>query len=553
MIEIVCTNKENQRKVYPMGTSLAHIADDLQVELPYPILAAKVNNEVKSLQYKIYKSKVITFFDASHISGYAVYERSMYFLLYKAIKDIYPEQDIIIKYSIVGGKYCEFENPDFEVNETVVQNILQRMKEMVAADIPFVRKQMLTKEAIALYEEKKLLDKQRLLRHRNIFYTSVYYLEDMPNYFFGCLVPSTKYLCVFDLVKYEAGILLRMPSRHEPSKLMKMRESPKLFSIFKEHKTWNRIMEVPYVGALNDAVKQGKSTELLLIAEALQEKKITRIADEIAARNQVKMVLLSGPSSSGKTTICKRISVQLGVLGFKPVQLSLDNYFVEREFTPKDKEGNYDFEHIDAIDLDLFHEQVSDLFAGKEIKIPTYDFHFGKKVWKGNTLHLKPNSILVVEGIHCLNPLVSQSVDSELIFKVFVSALTSLAMDKHNPIHSNDNRLIRRIVRDYRYRGYSAQESLCRWNSVRKGEEKWIFPFQEEADIMFNSAILCELSILKPFAMPLLNEVMEISDDYTEAMRLKKLLSYFVEIPEKDVPHSSILREFFGGSVFSYK
>jgi uridine kinase len=553
MIEIVCTNKENIRKKYALGTTLDYIAEDLNIQLSYPILAAKVNNEVKSLQYEIYKSKIITFFDLSHISGYAVYERSMYFLLYKAIKDTYPDQDIIIKYSIVGGKYCEFENPDFEVNDEVVNNILQRMKAMVAADIPFVRTQMLTEEAIALYEQKKLFDKKQLLQHRDIFYTSVYYLEDTPNYFFGCLAPSTKYLTMFDLIKYESGLLLRMPSRHDPSKLIKQRESPKLFSIFKEHKKWNRIMEVPYVGALNDAVKQGKSTELLLIAEALQEKKITKIADEIAARDNIKMVLLSGPSSSGKTTICKRISVQLGVLGFKPVQLSLDNYFVEREFTPKDKEGKYDFEHIGAIDLNLFHEQISDLFAGKEIKIPTYDFHLGKKVWKGNSLQLKPGSILVVEGIHCLNPLVSQNVDSERIFKVFVSALTSLAMDKHNPIHSNDNRLIRRLVRDYRYRGYSAQESLCRWNSVRKGEEKWIFPFQEEADIMFNSAILCELSILKPFAMPLLNEVTEISDDFTEAMRLKKLLSYFIEIPEKDVPQSSILREFFGGSVFSYK
>ncbi|NLE62435.1 MAG: nucleoside kinase, partial [Bacteroidales bacterium] len=448
MIEIVCTNKENIRKKYALGTTLDYIAEDLNIQLPYPILAAKVNNEVKSLKYEIYKSKIITFFDLSHISGYAVYERSMYFLLYKAIKDTYPEQDIIIKYSIVGGKYCEFENPDFEVNDEVVNNILQRMKAMVAADIPFVRTQMLTEEAIALYEQKKLFDKKQLLQHRDIFYTSVYYLEDTPNYFFGCLAPSTKYLTMFDLIKYESGLLLRMPSRHDPSKLIKQRESPKLFSIFKEHKKWNRIMEVPYVGALNDAVKQGKSTELLLIAEALQEKKITKIADEIAARDNIKMVLLSGPSSSGKTTICKRISVQLGVLGFKPVQLSLDNYFVEREFTPKDKEGKYDFEHIDAIDLDLFHEQISDLFEGKEIKIPTYDFHLGKKVWKGNSLQLKPGSILVVEGIHCLNPLVSQNVDSERIFKVFVSALTSLAMDKHNPIHSNDNRLIRRLVRD---------------------------------------------------------------------------------------------------------
>lgn len=553
MIEIVCTNKENLRKKYPLGTKLAYIAEDLNITLPYPILAAKVNNEVKSLQYEIYKSKVITFFDISHISGYAVYERSMYFLIYKAIKDVFPKEEIILKYSIVGGKYCEFENPEFKVTEEVVEKILNRMRELVAADIPFVRTQMLTEEAIALYEKEGLMDKKELLQHRKIFYTSVYYLENTPNYFFGCLAPSTKYLTNFDLIKFESGLLLRMPSRHEPSKLMKMREAPKLFTVFKEHKKWNSIMEVPYVGALNEAVMQGRSTEILLMTEALQEKKITSIADNIAARENVKMVLLSGPSASGKTTICKRISVQLGVLGYKPIQLSLDNYFVEREFTPRDKDGNYDFEHIDAIDLDLFHEQVSDLFNGKEIKTPSYDFHQGKKVWKGNTLQLKNNSILVIEGIHCLNPLVSQGVDSQKVFKVFLSALTSLAMDKQNPIHSNDNRLIRRIVRDYRYRGYSAKESLCRWTSVRKGEEKWIFPFQEEADMIFNSAILCELSILKHFAMPLLSEVTEISNEYTEAMRLKKLLGYFIEIPETDVPQSSILREFFGGSVFSYK
>ncbi|HQB20273.1 MAG TPA: nucleoside kinase, partial [Bacteroidales bacterium] len=277
------------------------------------------------------------------------------------------------------------------------------------------------------------------------------------------------------------------------------------------------------------------------------------IADSIAERQGVKVVLLSGPSASGKTTICKRIAVQLGVLGYQPIQLSLDNYFVEREYTPRDKDGDYDFEHIDAIDIPLFHQQLEDILAGKEIKIPTYDFHIGKKLWTGKTLQLNSKSILVVEGIHCLNPLISKGIHPDLIYKVFASALTSLAMDKHNPIHSNDNRLIRRMVRDYRYRGYSAKDSLSRWLSVRKGEEKWIFPYQEEADSMFNSAILCELSILKHFAMPLLNEVNETSDEYTEAMRLKKLLGYFVEIPEDDVPQSSILREFFGGSVFSYK
>lgn len=553
MIEIVCTNKDNQRKEYPLGTTLAHIAEDMNVQLSYPILVAKVNNEIKSLKYEIYKSKVITFVDISCISGYAAYERSMYFLLYKAIKDTYPEEDIIVKYSILGGKYCEFENPNFQVNSEVVEKILKRMKEMVAADIPFIRTQMLTKEAVDLYEAEGLMDKKELLEHRNVFYTSVYYLDGCPNYFFGCLVPSTAYLTVFDLIPFESGMLLRMPSRREPFRLMNLNESPKLFSVFKEHKEWNKIMEVPYVGALNNAIKKGHSKDLLLMTEALQEKKIMNIADSIAERQGVKVVLLSGPSASGKTTICKRIAVQLGVLGYQPIQLSLDNYFVEREYTPRDKDGDYDFEHIDAIDIPLFHQQLEDILAGKEIKIPTYDFHIGKKLWTGKTLQLNSKSILVVEGIHCLNPLISKGIHPDLIYKVFASALTSLAMDKHNPIHSNDNRLIRRMVRDYRYRGYSAKDSLSRWLSVRKGEEKWIFPYQEEADSMFNSAILCELSILKHFAMPLLNEVNETSDEYTEAMRLKKLLGYFVEIPEDDVPQSSILREFFGGSVFSYK
>ncbi len=553
MIEIICTNKNNKRKKYPLGTTLAHIAEDMNVVLPYPILVAKVNNKIKSIKYEIYKSKVITFIDISHVAGYTAYERSMYFLLYKAIKDTYPQEDIVIKHSILGGKYCEFENSDFQVTDEVLTKILTRMKEMVAADMPFVRTQMLTEEAIALYENKGLMDKKELLQHRNIFYTSVYYLGDSANYFFGCLVPSTAYLSVFDLIKFESGILLRMPSRHEPSKLMKLKESSKLFSIFKEYKEWNKIMEVPYVGALNKAIKKGHSTDLLLMTEALQEKKIMNIAEDIASKNDVKVVFLSGPSASGKTTICKRIAVQLGVLGYQPVQLSLDNYFVEREYTPRDKNGDYDFEHIDAIDIQLFHEQMEDVLSGKEIKIPTYDFYQGKKVWKGKTLDLNEKSILIVEGIHCLNPLISKGIHCNLIYKVFASALTSLAMDKQNPIHSNDNRLIRRIVRDYRYRGYSAKDSLSRWMSVRKGEEKWIFPYQDEADSMFNSAILCELSILKFFALPLLNEVNETDDEYTEAIRLKKLLGYFVEIPEDDVPQSSILREFFGGSVFSYK
>jgi uridine kinase len=551
-MEIVCVNRGNVKKEYPQGTRLSEIAKDLDIQLSYPILGAKVNNKVKSLNYRLYSSKVVAFFDASNVSGYAVYNRSLNFLLYKAVKDIYPNEDIVIKHSISGGKYCEFENTDFQVDDTIVANIEKQMRKLVEMDIPFVRKIMLTQEAIELYNAKGMDDKEKLLKYRNLFYTSVYSIEDTINYFFGCLVPSTGYLQCFDLLKYETGILLRIPSRHVPDRLSSVHKSPKLFNVFKEHKEWSQIMEVPYVGNLAEVVKSGGGKNLVLVSEALQEKKIVKIADEIAARKDVKMILISGPSSSGKTTTCRRLSVQLGVLGYHPVQISADNYFVEREHTPKDENGNYDFEHIEALDIELLNQQLTDLLAGKEIKTPVFDFQTGKKVWTGSALKLGKKSIIIMEGIHCLNPLLTQSVDDALTYKVFVSALTSLAMDKHNLIHSNDNRLIRRIIRDNNFRGYSATESLRRWASVRKGEEKWIFPYQENADIMFNSAMLCELSLFKRHAVPLLEQVPENVDERTEAMRLLKLFTYFPEISEKDVPHISILREFFGGSVFEY-
>ena len=552
MIEIVCVNKENLKKKYEGGIRLSEIAKDLGVQLSYPIIGAKVNNRVKSLNYRVYSNKVINFFDASNPSGDAMYNRSLNFLLYKAVKDIYPQEDIIIKHSISGGRYCEFENPDFPIDENIVKGIENRMKELVSQDIPFVRKTVLTQEAIDKYQEQKMTDKEKLLIHRDVFYTSIYSLDDTINYFFGCLVPSTAYLQCFALEKYETGVLLRTPSRHYPDKLSPARKSPKLFNIFKEHKEWSRIMEVPYVGDLDEAIKSGNAKDLVLMSEALQEKKIIKIADEISERQDVKVVLISGPSSSGKTTTCRRLSVQLGVLGYHPVQISADNYFVEREQTPLDEHGSYDYEHINALDLPLLNQQLSDLIAGKEIETPTFDFQQGKKVWTGSTLQLTKKSIILIEGIHCLNPLLSQSIDTRYTYKVFVSALTSLAMDKHNPIHSNDNRLIRRIVRDNNYRGYSATESLRRWASVRKGEEKWIFPFQENADIMFNSAMLCELSLFKKYIKPLLEAVPENADERTEAIRLIKLLSYFTEISEAGVSQSSILREFFGGSVFKY-
>ncbi|MBO4582272.1 MAG: nucleoside kinase [Bacteroidales bacterium] len=551
MIEIICTNN-NVRKCIPSGMSLQELAEDLNVRLNHPILGAKVNNQLKSLNYEVYNNKVITFIDATDAAGYGMYERSLCFLLYKAVKDLYPKEDIEIKHSISGGKFCEFENPNFEVTDAVVQNIKKRMMQLVADNIPFIRENVLTEEALSLYSQKGMTDKEKLLKNRKVFYTSVYELDKTINYFFGCLVPTTGYLKTFDVVKYENGLLLSTPSRHVPNKLSPVKKSPKLFNVFKEHKEWVKIIGSPYVGDLNEQLLKGKATEVILLSEALHEKKLVTIADEIKSREGVKIVLISGPSSSGKTTSCRRLSVQLGVLGFQPVQLSVDNYFVEREQTPLDENGNYDFEHVNALDLDLFNSHLQDLIAGKEIDMPTFDFVQGKKVWKGNKLRMNEKSLLVVEGIHCLNPLLTQSVDNSKTYKVFVSALTSLAIDKHNPIHSSDNRLIRRIVRDYNYRGYSAEDTISRWPSVRNGEEKWIFPFQENADAMFNSAMLCELSLLKKHAVPIINKVPECSSEYTEAHRLRKLLSYFVGIEDENVPHYSILREFFGGSIFSY-
>ena len=551
MLEIICTNN-NIRKKLPSGMTLKQIAAELNVVLPHPILGAKVNNKVRNLNYEIFSNKVITFIDATDPSGYAMYDRSLNFLLYKAVKDLYPTEDIIIKHAISGGKYCEFENPDFKVTKEVVANLLKYMKELVAADLPIVREELPTEEAIALYKKEGLFDKEKLLKNRHLFYTSVYAIENTINYFFGCLVPSTSYLKYFDLAPYEDGFLLRTPSRQWPDKISPMKKSPKYFNIFKEHKEWIRLVEAPYVGDLNNLVRAGQTTAVVLVSEALQEKKVISIVDAIKKREGVKMVLLSGPSSSGKTTTCRRLSVQLGVLGFRPVQISVDNYFVDREFTPKDEKGNYDFEHIKAIDLDLLHENLSDLINGKEIDVPTFNFQQGKKTWLGNKLKLDEKSIIIMEGIHCLNPLLTEGLDAGLAFKVFVSALPSIAMDKHNPIHSNDNRLIRRIIRDFNYRGYSAEETIRRWTSVRNGEEKWIFPFQENADMMFNSALVCELGLLKKYAFPILYRVPENIPEYTEAIKLKKLLDYFEVIDDSVVPHYSILREFFGGSVFTY-
>ena len=540
----------NKQKEVPVGYTLAEIAERENISLKYPIVGALVNNTVRDLSCYIYSSSVINFFDITSIHGRSMYERSAYFVLFKAISDIFPEAQLHILHSISGGKYCEIDNMPLPLNKKTVEMIKARMREIIALDLPFERIKMLTEDAIAEYERHGLNDKFEIFRYRNKIFTSVYKLDDKINYYYGFLLPSTGYLTLFDVEPYENGLLLKIPYSKHPERLVPTRKFPKLFSVYSEYKKWTTELQVPHVYNMNDKIVRGEIGEFIKISEAVHEKLLANIAEE--KRNNVKMVLLSGPSSSGKTTSCKRLSIQLSILGYHPVQISLDNFFVERENNPRDKNGNYDFECFEALDLKLFHATMAKLLAGEEVEMPYFNFMTGKKEWRGDKMKLKDNSILVLEGIHCLNPKLTDNISDDKKFKIFVSALTSLSIDNHNPIPTTDNRLIRRIVRDSKYRNYTALETIRRWPSVRAGEDRNIFPYQENADVMFNSSLLCELGVLKPYAMQVLKDVPETEPEFAEAKRLLKFLSYFKTIPEKDIPSTSILREFVGGSNFHY-
>ncbi len=551
MIQIICENN-NSKKRYPLGTSLKEILSDINISTPFPMLGALVNNKARNLNFQVFKPKTIRFFDITHPIGYQMYLRSLSFVMYKAVKDLYPNAQLYIKHSISGGKYCELNNIDLTIDSTIVSTIKQRMREIINQDLPFKRAELPTNEALEVFEKHQLYDKSLLFKTRSRVYTSVYYLEDCVNYYYGYLVPSTAYLDIFHLEHYYDGILLQAPSRSNPTRCSRVIRYEKLFNIFKEHKKWVNILGVPYIGELNTFIEQKTVSNLIKVSEALHEKKMSEVADLIHDKKQIKIILVSGPSSSGKTTFSKRISVQLKVLGYDSVLLSTDDYFVDREDTPKDSNGNYDFECPEALDLDLFNKHLSELLEGKVVNMPTFDFVDGKKKYLGKKLQIQDNTLLIIEGIHALNPILTSAIDDSIKYKIFVSALTQISIDSQNPIPTTDNRLIRRMVRDYRYRGYSALDTLQRWQSVRHGEEKYIFPFQEKADIMFNSALLCELGILKLYAEPILHEVPENVPEYSEAVRLLKFLSYFKLIPEKEIPPTSILREFFGGSSFIY-
>ncbi len=552
MIEIICINCD-ARKQYPIGTTISDIALDMQICSKQPILGVLVNNKLKEMNYQVFKPKTIQFIDITHHIGIKMYIRSLAFVLYKAIKDIHPSAVLSIEHSISKGWYCEISNSHLFLDAITIGLIKKRMQEIIELDIPFIRKEILTTEAITLFEENGLYDKVLLFKTRNQLYSSVYHLDDTINYLYGYLVPSTGYLKKFNVVQYFNGLLLQVPKQKQPDEIDELVVQNKLFKIFREHKKWCEILEVPFVGSLNTAVIEKRDYELIQISEALHEKKIAKIADNIfKRRNETRLILISGPSSSGKTTFSMRLSVELRVLGFKTVQISLDNYFINREFTPKDEFGDYDFECIEALDIEQFNKDLLELMDGKSVEIPRFDFITGKRYYNNTILKLAKDSLIIVEGIHGLNPKLTHLIEEKMKYRIFVSALTQLAIDKQNPIPTTDNRLIRRIVRDYRNRGYSALDTLKRWESVRKGEELNIFPYQENADMMFNSALLYELGVLKTFAEPILRVVPENMPEYAEAVRLQKFISYFLPISERDIPPTSILREFLGGSSFVY-
>ncbi len=551
-IEITCKNN-NTIKTYERGVSLESIISDQNIKLNYSILGALVNNELEELNYQLYKPKTIKFIDISNEDGMRMYIRSLSFVLIKAVKDLNPKSEINIEHSVSNGIYCEITEFDNTDTSQIASDIKNLMQKIIDKNYPFIRKDLERDKAIKLYKKHKFTEKLKLFKTQKKFYSSVYYLDGLVDYFYGYLVPSTVYLKVFDLLSYENGFLLRIPKKTNPNELRDIIKQKQMFNIFKEYKNWSEILDVKSIGSINEIILSNKESELIKISEALHEKKVAQIADEVYKRREnVRLILISGPSASGKTTFSKRLSIQLKVLGLKPIQISLDNYFVDREKTPKDKNGEYNFEALEALDLELFNKNLLSLFAQKEIKVPSFSFETGKQFFSGKTLKLCKNNILIVEGIHGLNPQLTSNIDDNLKFKIYISALTQIGIDNHNRIPTTDNRLIRRIVRDYKHRGYSALETLKRWDSVRKGEDEHIFPYQEEADIMFNSALLYDLAVLKMYVTPLLEEIQQLEPQYAEAKRLLKFLSYFVPIKSDEIPPTSILREFLSGSSFIY-
>ena len=550
VLHIRCKNNKKTQEV-PIGSTLSDIYKEINLQMPFGPVSAKVNNKVEGLHYRVYHNKDIEFLNLLSPSGIRTYTRSLFLVLCKAVHDLYPTSSVVIDIPVSNGYYCNLQL-GHEITTEDVDRIRTRMQEIIDAKMPIQRYEATTEEAVKMFTELGDIQKAKLLKSSGSLYCVYYVLDDYKDYYYGSMLTNTSQLHLFGLEPYFDGVLLRIPSTQDPSKLGELIRQDKMFEVFKEHHRWQSILGIKTVGDFNEAVKNGLATDLINVSEALQEKKISQIADTIAARKEIKVVLIAGPSSSGKTTFCKRLSVQLLASGVKPVQISLDDYFVNRTETPKDENGELDYESIYALNIPLINEQFNALFRGEEVELPKYNFQTGMSEKSGKKLHLGENNILLVEGIHALNPALTEQIADDKKFKIYASALTTILLDDHNYIPTTDNRLLRRIVRDYKYRGCSAQETIHRWPSVRAGENKWIFPYQEQADVMFNTALLFELAVIKPQAEEVLEQVPENCEEYAEAYRLRKFLKYFAPLPFRNLPPTSLLREFLGGSSFKY-
>ncbi len=551
-ITIYCKNNNTYKDV-PIGSSLLDIYTALGAPLRYRPMNAQVNNKTESLNFRCWQPKDIEFIDYTQLSGLRTYVRSLCHIFSKAVYDIWPTATLNLEHPVSKGYYCVIHNGK-NIDLETIERIKKRMWELIDADLPFLHKSVRTVDAAVLFRERGMNDKARLIETAGLPYTSYYELEGYINFFYGCLTPSTGYIQLFDLEPYMDGVLLRIPKQTDPMELQPVIKQDKMFEAYKEHLTLQRTVGLDNVGDLNLAIEKGRSQDIILVSEAMQEKQVAKIAEKIADgyKEGIRIVLISGPSSSGKTTFCKRLQVQLTTNLLHPVGISLDDYFLNREDTPKDEHGEYDFESLYALDLPYFNKDLKKLLSGEEIDLPTFNFETGQRIFKGKKLKLRENSILVIEGIHALNPELTEFIDDKYKYRVYVSVLTSISLDNHNWIPTTDNRLLRRIIRDYRFRGYSAEDTINRWPSVRRGEDKWIFPYQENADAMFNSAMLYELAALRKFAEPILAQVPESSKANAEAYRLLRFLRYFNYIPTEELPGTSLLREFLGGGSFKY-
>ncbi len=559
MLQIRCKNN-NVTKSFPEGTSLLDIYQEFadEIKLPYPVVSAKVNNASQGLKFRVFQNRDVEFLDARQGSGHRVYVRSLCFLLYKATQDVFPGSKLFIEHTISRGYYCNFKKKGNEVlTESDVELICNRMQEIVNLDMPFRRTEATNEEAIRVFAERGFADKVKLLETSGQIYSDYYTLGDTADYYYGPLVPSAGYLKVFGLEPYHDGMLLRVPDWNNPTILAEKVDMPKTYEMFAEKTRWDIIMRLSNAGDVNKAILKGHASELIQVSEALQEKKIVQIAEDIERRfhaeeNPIRLVLITGPSSSGKTTFCKRLSIQLLACGLRPLSFSTDDYFVNRVDTPKLPNGDYDFDNIEAVDYHLLEDHLTRLMKGERVEVPEYNFSTGKREWNGKKLKLAGDTVLIIEGIHALNPLLTQQIDDSLKYKVYISALTSISLDDHNWIPVHDNRLLRRIIRDYNKGAFTAQETIAQWKNVCQAEDKWIFPYQETADVMFNSALNIEFAVLRTHAEIILSSVPKNCPEYSEAHRLLKFIHYFLPVSDKEIPPTSIMREFLGGSSFKY-